>query len=96
MTSFRAEHEKIAIRTFKEGLPTPLKFRIVNYEAKTLDEILKKTLELEPFVGISKPYSNKKFTENGTVLVLIVPVIFKAVATVYKNIISAPVGPVCR
>lgn len=64
VTSFKTEHEKIAIRTFKEGLPTPLKFRIVNYEAKTLDEILKRTLEEEPFVGISKPSASTTLAQS--------------------------------
>lgn len=48
--SFKIEHEKIAIRAFKEGLRPPLKHRIVNFEAKSLDELTKKAVEEEPFI----------------------------------------------
>lgn len=40
--SFKCEHEKIAIRSFKEGLKPPLKYRIHNLETQTLDELVKK------------------------------------------------------
>ncbi len=50
--SFKVEHEKIAIRAFKEGLRTPLKHRIVNYDPKSLDELVKKAVEEEPYVAV--------------------------------------------
>lgn len=52
--SFRIEHEKIAIRAFKEGLKPPLKYRVVNFEPKSLDEIIKKAVEEEPYVAVLK------------------------------------------
>lgn len=48
--SFSEEFEKSAIRTFREGITTPLKYRIINFEAATLDDIVKKASEEEPFV----------------------------------------------
>lgn len=53
--SFQAEHEKIAIRAFREGLRSPLKYRIMNCDTKTLDEIVKRAVEEEPFVKVLRP-----------------------------------------
>lgn len=55
IASFKLEHEKIAIRTFREGLRSPLKHRIINFEARTLDELVRKAVEEEPFVKVLKP-----------------------------------------
>lgn len=52
--SFRTEYDKIACRAFKEGLRPPLKHRIVNFEPKTLDELIKKAVEEEPYVAVLK------------------------------------------
>lgn len=52
--SFKIEHEKIAIRAFREGLRSPLKERIINFEAKSLDELTRKAIEEEPFVQVLK------------------------------------------
>ncbi|KAG4074170.1 hypothetical protein HA402_000614 [Bradysia odoriphaga] len=54
IASFKSEHEKIAVRTFKEGLRPPLKFRVMNFETKSLDEMVKKAVEEEPFVKVLK------------------------------------------
>lgn len=54
-TSFKIKHEKIPIRAFREGLKSPLKERIINFEAKTLEELTKKAIEEEPFVNVLKP-----------------------------------------
>lgn len=48
--SFKAEHETVAIRTFKEGLPDPLKVRVINFNTNTLDNVVKKTVEEEPCI----------------------------------------------
>lgn len=47
--SFKKEHEKIAIRALKEGLNQPLRDRIVAFESDSLDAVVKKALEEEPF-----------------------------------------------
>lgn len=52
--SFKIEYDKIAIRAFKEGLRAPLKYRIVNFEPKSLDEIIRKAVEEEPYVNVLK------------------------------------------
>ncbi len=54
VTSFKDEHEKIAIRAFREGLRSPLKERVVNYDAHTSDALIKKAIEEEPFVKVNK------------------------------------------
>lgn len=54
ISSFKSEHEKLAVRTFREGLKPPLKYRIVSCDAKSLDEIIRKALEEEPFVRVQK------------------------------------------
>lgn len=54
ITSFKSEYDKIAVRSFKEGLRPPLKHRIVNCELKTLDELIKKAVEEEPYVAVLK------------------------------------------
>lgn len=60
LKSFDIEHEKIAIRTFREGLRPPLKYRMVNATANTLDEITKKAVEEEPYVAILKSSFDSK------------------------------------
>lgn len=62
--SFRIEHEKIAIRAFKEGLRPPLKYRVVNFEPKSLDEIVKKAVEEEPYVAVLKSSLDTKETDK--------------------------------
>lgn len=62
--SFKIEHEKIAIRAFREGLRSPLKERIINFEAKTLDDLTRKAIEEEPFVKVLKPQRRLKTVER--------------------------------
>lgn len=54
VTSMKSNFEKTSIRTFREGLKPPLKYRVMNFEATTLDEITKKAVEEEPFVKVAK------------------------------------------
>lgn len=48
--SFLTEHEKMAVRAFKEGLQPPLKYRILASNETTFDRIRPLALEEEPFV----------------------------------------------
>lgn len=52
LDSFRTEFMRVAIRTYREGLLPPLKFRIQNFDAYSLDELVRKTVEEEPFVKV--------------------------------------------
>lgn len=65
LSSFRQEHEKIAIRSFREGLLPPLKYRIMNVETKSLDDLVKKAVEEEPFVRVSKPSTLSSSTQSN-------------------------------
>lgn len=54
VTTLKSNFERTAIRTFREGLKPPLKYRIINFEATTLDAITKKAIEEKPFVRVTK------------------------------------------
>lgn len=67
LKSFQSEHEKIAIRTFREGLRSPLKERIINFEASKLDDLVKKAMEEEPFVKVFKPSTETFESQRGQI-----------------------------
>lgn len=48
--SFLIEHEKMAVRAFKEGLAPPLRYRIITSNETTFDKIRQLALEEEPFI----------------------------------------------
>lgn len=48
--SFFTEHEKMAVRAFKEGLLPPLKYRMLASTETTFDKIRQLALEEEPFI----------------------------------------------
>lgn len=47
--SFYSEHEKMAVRAFKEGLAPPLKYRVLNSNDTSFERIRQFALEEEPF-----------------------------------------------
>lgn len=66
-TTLKNNFEKTAIRAFKEGLKPPLKYRVINFEALTLDSITKKAVEELPFVKVVKSsMSDKEITTDNT------------------------------
>lgn len=48
-TVFFLEHEKLAVRAFKEGLNPPLKYRVLNSTETSFEKIRQFALEEEPF-----------------------------------------------
>lgn len=64
--SFQIEHEKMAMRTFKEGLRPPLKHRMVYFDLKSLDELIKKAVEEEPYVTVLKSSLNSDNNQTSS------------------------------
>lgn len=65
--SFYTEHEKLAVRAFKEGLLPPLKFRVINCPEQSFEGIRQFALEEEPFIRerAQPNHSRDNFTRNS-------------------------------
>lgn len=69
--SFYTEHEKMAVRAFKEGLLPPLKYRVLNSHETSFEKVRQFALEEEPFtkkmsnnLSNTQSYSNQSKSPN--------------------------------
>lgn len=56
------------MRAFREGLRSPLKERVINFDARAIEDLVKKAIEEEPYVQVLKSSidgSNKAFNANN-------------------------------
>lgn len=62
--SFSIEHEKMAIRAFKEGLLPPLKYRALAFNGNSFETVRQFALEEEPFTN-NKMSQNESMNQNN-------------------------------